>query len=196
MRVMCFLPLAMIAIQPAFAWTVEKTQGEVSIQQKKKTTPLAVGTELKAGDVLITGTNGRVLLKDDESMLWIGSATNFKVHKLADVDNDVMGRLDVIKGKIRAKFKRPSGPQAYPYEVKARSVVAGVRGTEFFIAVDGSEDRVCTLEGLVRVTSVKTSAESWDVASGHGLFVKPNEMPKVRETTPEQAKTWTDATSI
>ena len=180
----------------ARAWSVEKTAGEVSYLSKRMKATPKIGAELHAGDKIITGADGKVLLKDGESEIWLGSVTEFEVHKLADTGKSVMGRLDVLKGKLRAKFKRPGGPESYPYEVKMKSVVAGVRGTEFFVDVDGSEEKLCTLEGLVRVTSVKSAAESWDVEAGHGLFIKPGEMPKVRETSAELQAKWLGATSF
>jgi len=178
------------------AWTVQKTIGDTTLVIDGKKSPAKEGVELKAGDKVVTGADGKALLKDGESEVWIGSATDFQVHKLADVSKSVMGRLDILKGKMRAKFKRPSGPESYPYEVKMKSVVAGVRGTEFFVDVDGADEKLCTLEGLVRVTSVKSAAESWDVGAGHGLFIKPNEMPKVKETSLELQTKWTAATTF
>lgn len=188
--------LAQFITSVAFSWTIQKSQGGVTLKVKGKRQAAAEGTVLKEGDSIDTAADGKMQLHDGESDLWLGSSTTFTVHALTNEDFSKMGRLDLIKGKLRAKFKRPSGPQDYPYEVKTKSVVAGVRGTEFFVAVEGAEEKVCTLEGLVRVSSVKSAAESWDVAAGHGLFIKPNEMPKVRETSAEQAKKWVDATSL
>jgi hypothetical protein len=190
-----------LSIAPqAFGWSISKTQGGVSVEEKKLTKPAEIGQELKAGSKIVTGADGKVFVKNHEtngeSEIWIGPNAQFVIAKLADTEKGTKGRFDVLKGQIRAKFKRPSGPEAFPYEVKARSIVAGVRGTEFIVAVAGEEEKVCTLEGLVRVTSVKSSAESWDVPAGKGLFVKPREMPKVRETTPEQAKAWVDSTTF
>jgi hypothetical protein len=190
------LTTAVVAPAPAMAWSIQKTVGEVSLVVKGKKSAAKEGTELKEGDKLITGADGKALLKDGESEVWLGSATDFQVHKLADTTKAIMGRLDVLKGKLRAKFKRPSGPESYPYEVKMKSVVAGVRGTEFFVDVEGADEKLCTLEGLVRVTSAKSEADTWDVGAGHGLFIKPNEMPKVRETSAELQKKWTDATTF
>jgi hypothetical protein len=186
----------MIIPLKTFAWSIEKFQGVVSVEQKKHKTAPAAGLEMKAASSITTGSDGKVFVKEGESEVWIGPNTHFTIVKLADSDKGTMGRFDILKGQIRAKFKRPSGPEAFPYEIKARTIVAGVRGTEFFVAVSGDEEKVCTLEGLVRVTSVKSSAESWDVPAGKGLFAKPREMPKVRETTPEQAKAWIDATTF
>lgn len=180
----------------AYAWSLVKSVGKVSFKEKGKKTTLNEGSELKAGHSIMTQNDGKVFLKEGDSEIWIGPDSEFSLGRLADSEKSKLGRLDVLKGKLRAKFKKPLGPEAFPYEVKARSVVAGVRGTEFFVDVQVSEEKICTLEGLVRVTSIASAAESWDVSAGHGLFVKPNEMPKVRETSIENQKKWLEATSF
>jgi len=180
----------------AYPWTIDKVQGGVTLSSKGKKTPAAEKVALKKGDVLETAADGKILLRDGESEIWLASSTRMSVHKLTDADREAMGRLDLATGQMRAKFKKPLGPQAYPYEVKTKSLIVGVRGTEFFVSVAGSDEQVTTLEGLVRVSSARSAAESWDVAAGHGLFVKPNEMPKVRETSGDQAKKWIEATSF
>lgn len=202
MRFMAILLIAVglianVLTSEALAWTVQKVQGAVTLKSgSSPKRPAGSATVLKAGDSLETGADGKAMLQDGESEIWLGQGSRFVVRKLTNDDQSLMGRLELLQGKLRAKFKRPSGPQEYPYEVKTKSVVAGVRGTEFFVSVEGGEEKVCTLEGLVRVTSVKSAAESWDVPAGRGLFVKPNEMPKVRETAADQAKKWVDATSF
>lgn len=196
MRIAALFLLAQLFTSMAYGWTIQKSAGAVTLKVKGKKQPAANGTVLKEGDTVETGADGKAQIQDGESEVWLAPSTTFTVHALTNEDFSKKGRLDLIMGKLRAKFKRPSGPQDYPYEVKTKSVVAGVRGTEFFVAVEGAEEKVCTLEGLVRVSSAKSAAEYWDVAAGHGLFIKPNEMPKVRETSADQAKKWVDATSF
>lgn len=196
MRAIFTLFTAMLVSSSSGAWTVEKLKGDVTMETKGKKSPAVAKAVLAAKSTVETGSNGRVLLVDEDSEIWLGESTKFNVQKLANRDIGVTGRLEILKGKLRAKIKRPSGPEAYPYEIKTRSVVAGVRGTEFFVAVEPNEEKVCTLEGLVRVSSVRSAGESWDVPAGRGLFVKPNEMPKVRETAANQAKGWIDATTF
>lgn len=195
MALICFLSAN------ASAWTVHKVEGSVQLidvhsAKASGGSTVQVAVELKAGQGLQTGADGKVQLVDGESEIWIAPSSRFEVHQLADLEKSKMGRLDLLKGRLRAKFKRPSGPEVYPYEVKLHSVVAGVRGTEFFVEVDGGKEQVCTLEGLVRVSAVKSAAESWDVAAGHGLYIKPGEMPKVRETAADQQKKWIEATAF
>lgn len=178
------------------SWTMKKFSGNVSIDRKGGKVPASADLELKSGDTIATEADGKAYLQDGESEIWVGSSSRLKMHKLIKPDSDGDGRMDLLLGKVRAHFKRPSGPQEFPYKIRARSVVAGVRGTEFFISVDKSDEKVCTLEGLVRVTSLHSSSELWDVAAGKGLFVKPGEMPKVRETSKEQMDEWKKQTDI
>jgi hypothetical protein len=187
--------VASFAAAPAFAWKIEKSQGSVSIETKGKSAPAAAGAELTEGQTVVTGADGRALIKDGESEVWLGSGSRFLLQAVADADADKEGRLDLLAGRLRAKFKKPLGPSEFPYKVRVKTVVAGVRGTEFFVAIDGSEEKICTLEGLVRVSSIK-GAEFWDVPKGKGLFVKPKEMPKVRETTDAQSKQWVEQTTF
>lgn len=190
--ILVFLVYSVFFSELSFGWSIKKSTGKFEIKGPKGKT----AADLVVGQSVITGLDGKVLLMDGESEVWIGPSSNFQIYRYADPEASVVGRLDLIAGKLRAKFKRPSGPEAFPYEVKTRSVVAGVRGTEFFIEVDSLDEKVCTLEGLVRVSSLRSAAESWDVAAGHGLFIKPREMPKVRETPLEQQKKWIEATTF
>ncbi len=189
---------AMMVVAPdsAFAWTVQKIKGQVSVINGKVKVPAEVGTVLKVGDTVETAADSKAMLQEGESEIWLAPTTQLAVHKLVTPGKSELGRFDILAGKLRAKFKKTSGPEAFPYEVRLKSVVAGVRGTEFFMAIEGDDEKVCTLEGLVRVTSLKSRAESWDVKAGKGLFIKPNEMPKVRDTTDEQVKKWIDISSF
>ena len=195
------LAIASIGFTPFSAragWAIERVSGNVSLERKGAKAAKIEGEAkmpLKSGDLVVTNADGKALLKDGESEVWLGPQTKFAMQKLVGSDESD-GRLDVITGKARVKFKRPSGPQEFPYKVRARTVVAGVRGTEFFVAVDGPEEKVCTFEGLVRVTSIRAASQSWDVAEGRGLIIKPNEMPKVRETTKAQSEDWRQSTTF
>ncbi len=194
-KTFCLTLASCLLASPAFAWKIEKSQGSVSVETKGKQTPAAVGVELLEGQIVVTGSDGRALIKDGESEVWLGSGTRFQLQAVADSEADKEGRLDLLAGRLRAKFKKPLGPSEFPYKVRVKTVVAGVRGTEFFVAIDGSEEKICTLEGLVRVSSIK-GAEFWDVPKNKGLFVKPKEMPKVRETSASQSKQWIEQTTF
>ena len=144
----------------ALAWTVDKTEGEASVKK---------GDIIKTGQTVTTGTSGRVLLKEAGSELWIAGDSRVKLEAPAAVKKK-QAMLDVLQGKVRAKIApQPKGSE-FPYGVRTRSVVAGVRGTEFYVAVDAKEEKVCTLEGLVRLESVSAEGKSWDLPAGKGYF--------------------------
>jgi hypothetical protein len=191
-----FVSIFYFVASNAHAWTIEKVQGVASVVSQGKKQAAAVGTKLPAGAIIETKADGKVELKDGESLLWLAPNSKFLLRKLTNDDYSEVGILEITKGSLRAKFKRPEGPDTFPYEVRSKSVVASVRGTEFIVSVEGRDEQVCTLEGLVRVSSLKSAAEGWDVSARHGLFVKPNEMPKVRETSAEQEKKWLEVTTL
>jgi len=196
MRMLMFF-LAVFFIARAHAWTIEKTQGTVKLAEGKKSpeVPLS-GTEFKPGVTVTTGADGKAFIRDGESELWLAPKSQLFFKNAPDDENDLKGQFEVKVGKVRAKFKRPSGPVSFSYEVRAKSVIASVRGTEFIVLFEEKEERVATFEGSVRVTSLKSAAESWDVPAGRALVVKPNEMPKVRDTSGDSKKSLTEATTF
>lgn len=183
-----------LGFSTAHAWQIERLQGEVKIEGKAGASAAQEKAQLAQGSVVVTGKASKALLKDGESEVWVAPNSRFSIEKTAN--DDSLGMLRVLQGAIRAKFKRPSGPEEFPYKVKLKTIVAGVRGTIFFAAIDGNEEKVCTFEGLVRVSPVKSAGETWDVAAGRGLFVKPREMPRVRELTAQQKDQWLEATTF
>jgi len=136
-----FLALSMaLGASPAFAEIarIKSTSGAASVQRGANHMPAATGQELKAGDWLVTGKDGRISLTFvDNTRFAVGPNSRISVSKfeydktrqqgtfLTQVDR---GSLAVVSGKI-AKSGRDA------MKVRTPNSLLGVRGTRFIVEV-------------------------------------------------------------
>jgi len=125
-----------IATNNATIGRIKTLTGTVSIDRAGQALPALVGMALQQGDRLRTGPVGGVgITLADDSLLTAGPSSQLLISRFAFNPTTYDGSLDatlsrgslhVVSGLI-AKKK----PEAISF--KARSVVLGVRGTEFII---------------------------------------------------------------
>ncbi|RQO55576.1 hypothetical protein DBR47_20180 [Paucibacter sp. KBW04] len=121
---------------------VKRLSGQVSLDRAGQTLPVQVGMVLQQGDRLRTGADGAAgLTLNDDTLLTAGpnsslllSAFSFNptTHEGGMDATLSRGSLHVVSGLITKK-----APDKVTF--KARSVVLGVRGTEFIIDAPGDE---------------------------------------------------------
>lgn len=142
------------------------------------------GFTLLKNDTIKTGTGSLAILElEDRGTVKLREDTTLLLKDLGE-------RLTVSlkTGGIFSRIKRILGLE---YEVTTQNVVAGVRGTEFFIAygkkVEDSQDLwLCVNEGTVEV-SVPASADSVLVTEGEGITI-----PAGNRLTQPQYYKWTE----
>jgi hypothetical protein len=127
-------------------------KGKVSVVKDKE-------SEGKMGDLLQTGDHVKTdalcsarLLYPDNSSLWVGRSSEVEVHSSGP---DLQGAV-ISKGRVRAVVAKPgmtSQTPRYRFIFKAKSMVMGVRGTDFVVEQDGEAgaSALHTLEGRVEV---------------------------------------------
>ena len=198
MRLKFYVPVLLL-LTTAFsanAWTVRQVQGIASLQIDGQFQPLKAGLALQPDQTIVTGKDGRVQLREGNSEIWISSSTEFKLGgATVDVAKKKLVLLEVLRGKVRARFQKLPDETESPFKVKMRTVVCGVRGTEFFAAVGTEDEKVCTLEGHVVVTKLDDENTKWELPVGKGLFLTKGQTPEVKETSPNQMSLWVTATS-
>ena len=121
----------------SFARTHARTAVEVVHIQGEavlgKSTPLKTGVFLRAGSVIQTKANGRVLLRFlDGSTMLVQPNTQIKLREARKRRNGFSLLVDLISGQLD-NFVTPNERKEVNYRVRTRSALAGVRGTVFRI---------------------------------------------------------------
>jgi hypothetical protein len=134
------------------AGEVSRVIPAVSITRGAKSLAANAKTPVDWQDVLSTQTNGRARVSlDDGSVLNVGSDSSVKVakHDAGAQQTD----LEVTVGKIRSQAQKISQPNG-KFEVHTPSGVAGVVGTDFYVAYENNVMTVIVFDGEVKVCNL------------------------------------------
>ncbi len=132
-------------------------QGQVEIQRQPSTQAqlqkiaFKVEDQLKAGDTIVTGKDGRLVLGLSDGSQAVIAAKTIVVIK--DLSQSPRTLFNVVRGKTRVHIEKLGG-QPNPYRVNTPTAVIAVRGTIFDVLVDGNETQVFLHEGQVVVTNL------------------------------------------
>lgn len=131
-------------------------KGDVQIQQKDKLTKAKVGAKVVQGDTILTGKDARAkLVMVDKNVINISPESKFLLEKYEyNPDQNKKGALlNVIYGKVRTTVNQKYDGDQNKFQVKTKSSVAGVRGTDFLVSFNQvtNTSKVVTFEGLVEV---------------------------------------------
>ncbi len=108
--------------------------------------------QLKAGDTIVTGRNGRLVLGlSDGSQAVIAPKTTVEIKDLSQSPRTL---FNLIKGKTRVRIEKLGG-QPNPYRVNTPTAVIAVRGTIFDVLVEDDQTEVFLHEGEVEVTNLR-----------------------------------------
>jgi hypothetical protein len=159
--VVCLLTFALAIPFDAFALPDAPGQraGEVSrvipavnILRGAKSLNASAKTPVDWLDVVNTQASGRARVSlDDGSVLNVGSDSSVKVvkHDAGAQQTD----LEVTVGKIRSQAQKISQPNG-KFEVHTPSGVAGVVGTDFYVAYENNVMTVIVFDGVVKVCNL------------------------------------------
>ncbi|WP_244237215.1 FecR family protein [Corallococcus llansteffanensis] len=163
--------------QPAVA-RIRTAHGPVSVgPDEAALKPRGVGDALYAGDLVVTGREGRAELSlADGSGVHLSPASAVRLGTLeltAERQRKVL--LELVRGTVETQAA-PGGAGSV-FEVRTRGAVAGVRGTRFrVVQQEDGTSRVETLEGKVALGVVERG--SVDVGAGQGSRAKPAQAPE------------------
>jgi len=111
-----------------------------------------IGSQVDKGNIVQTapGAKARVVYGNGDQFN-VGSGTAYKVSWDKD-SKDGKTEMNLAYGKLRGIIEK-GGPRSR-LQIKTRSAVMGVRGTDFFIAQGGSDDstEISIMRGSVEVT--------------------------------------------
>ena len=159
------LLLSLLIAIPADTWAAPQASGQhagevsrvipaVSIARSGKTITALAKTAVDWQDLVNTQANARARIAlDDGSVLNVGSESSMKV-----VKHDAGAQqteLELTYGKLRTQAQKIAKPDG-KFEVRTPAGVAGVVGTDFFVAFDNTTGtmNVIAFEGLVKVCNL------------------------------------------
>jgi hypothetical protein len=163
------------------AGEVSRVIPAVSIARGGKNITASAKTAVDWQDLVNTQANARARIAlDDGSVLNVGSDTSLKVvkHDAGAQQTD----LEVTVGKIRSQAQKISQPNG-KFEVHTPAGVAGVVGTDFYVAYENNVMTVIVFDGVVKVCNL----------AGVCVAVKAGQLTTVRNgdsngpATPSQA---------
>lgn len=125
-------------------------------------------------DKITTSSNGKVkIVFNDANILFVANSSEVKIEEYmaSKKKSNRKVLLKLLKGKLRSSVKQKyDNTQASRFQVKTKSAVAGVRGTDFVVELMSNhkyETKVTTLEGLVQFKNSVGSEQVVDVPANH-----------------------------
>jgi flagellar biosynthesis GTPase FlhF len=156
-------------------------KGDSKLIRDSELVALKVGVKIFGGDVIKTGSDGRVkVVMNDKNVLTISTDSEITIAKYDN--NNVL--LDLSKGKIRAEVNQRYDGENRTFNVKTPTTVAGVRGTDFLTAFDklSGISKVTTFAGAVAVGNLGSNGKILNA-----VYVKPGEQTTVSPGAPPSA---------
>lgn len=118
---------------------VKVAKGSVEIQRGSDRVPVAVGTALRASDVLVTGSDGSAgVTFTDNSLVSVGPDSVFAIDKYRFDTTTHAGEFEgsLRKGRLAAVSGKMVKQSPESMRIRTPSAIMGVRGTEFVVQVD------------------------------------------------------------
>lgn len=183
---------------PAFV-QVEAVQAPAWVERGEQRQPLVAGQRLGNRDRVVTGKDGRVLLRLSEgSAVKLGADASLRLDALGERERGVFSAaFDVAKGAFRFTtgiFSRFQDRRAV--NVRIATVTAGIRGTDLWGSSDSERDLVCLIEG--RITVTHPQAEPVLMSDALSFYVAPKgQLPlPVAAVDPGQLGQWAKETEL
>jgi ferric-dicitrate binding protein FerR (iron transport regulator) len=161
--------VAFLSIAPwaaALEGTVVYADGQVTVSRGGSESDASIGMQLDERDVVRTGS-------DAVAVISIGGEAEIKMRGNTTLSLDSLGDRVAVSLTQGSVFSRVTRRTIRDYTVRASSAVAGVRGTEFFVAYGRTIDEqpdiwLCVNEGSVEVAVAGSTVV---VEQGKGLNI-------------------------
>lgn len=157
------------ALLPAAAdGIISYLEGDVTVQRGMSTFSADIGTSVQQGDVIVTGARSTAVIR-------LARAADIKLRENSSVDLTRIGEQIEVGLNSGGLFSRILSRLTGGYQVRADTVVGGVRGTEFFVAYgrtieDLPDVWLCVNSGEVEVSVIQTGA-AMPVREGEGVNI-------------------------
>ncbi|BCB21684.1 FecR domain-containing protein [Bosea sp. ANAM02] len=159
--------LICVSVLPAAAqnntWKVAKTSGEAWIGSASHPASLTQTTELRPGDSIRTGRNGRVLLIRGQETILVSPNSAIS---LPEAGRSGLSTIIQQAGTIMLDVEKRN---VQHFEVETPYLAAVVKGTRFRVSIAGGQAKVDVVRGQVQVT---------DFRSGEYTLVNPQQFAR------------------
>ncbi|MFN7905033.1 MAG: FecR domain-containing protein [Pseudobdellovibrionaceae bacterium] len=160
-------------------------KGEISVlsaQNRKR--PVKVGSKILSGETVVSGIDSRAkIVMSDRNVINISPETQLKIeqYKNDPKTGEKNVELNLIDGKVRNNVEQKYDGEKNKFIMKTATAVAGVRGTQFFVAFSSKTQitQVVTLKGQVTFAPVSVSG-----TVGSSVFVNKGESTSVGAGAP------------
>lgn len=153
---------------------IEYVDGDVTVVGGAGTVDAEFGMPIAEGDLVVTGADGLAVVRlNDRSQVKLRENTRIQIDSVSE-----QAAVTLNTGGVFARVARRTtgaAARAIGFEVRTPSVVAGVRGTEFFVAYGRTIDEqpdlwLCVNEGAVEVAVPRTGQLTL-VEEGEGINI-------------------------
>lgn len=157
---------ALLALQMAWlrealaAGSVEKGVHRLRGDVRVNGVPAREGMDVKAGDVITTGTDSEVVFVTGKDAFLIRS--NSRVEAQGALGALVLSGLRVVTGAVLSVFS-PREPKT----LRTPTATIGIRGTAVYLEVEASRTYVCTCYGEAEIVSTADPSARETVRTGH-----------------------------
>lgn len=131
--------------------------------------PAGVGTVIYERDTLQTEKTGKVFIEfKDGNLAQVQADTIVRVEQYEMAEEKRKAVIELLKGQLRNQVKQKYNGQTTSYQVKTKTAVAGVRGTDFVVSYNEGEKietEIKTIEGQV-VLANNDFSQSLEIGAG------------------------------
>lgn len=173
----CMIAVALPAVVSALSGAVVYTEGDVTLRSGTVSQDAQIGDSIGPGDTIVTGPRALAVID-------LANGTTLKLREKTTLSVDSIGEATAVTLNAGGVFTSIAHKLTGSFSLKASNTVAGVRGTQFFVAygrtIDAEPDLwLCVNQGIVQV-DLPAAGETTLVKAGLGI----NIVGGVKLTTP------------
>lgn len=172
---MMIIIISIFAARDVDPATLNYSIGDVKVKRGAAWMNGAPGMNLARGDMVSTGGKSLAIIAFSRgSMVRMRENTSLSITGNDRPDNESIS-LFLTAGSVFSRVAKRMN--AEKYEINTATVVAAVRGTEFFFAFgkegkSGKDLWLCVNSGLVQVEDISDSAKKVSLKKGEGIFIR------------------------
>jgi len=174
------LPLAVYAAEPEAVGEIVYLKGDVSVGHAQRWQAAENGMSLFVGQHIRTGASSRVRVQfSDGTSMQMGQHAEAVIerYKVEKDDGIIDALLNLLQGRARFMVEKLKRSDSH-YQVRMRTVLIGVRGTDILAQADARQAHVALVEGRVALT--QPGAGNMAVILERGAYVRVDQAWPVR----------------